>query len=109
MALMAGMFVVSGLILCIISLPMIMKKIKPNGLYGFRVKKTLENPDIWYAVNCYSGKWLLVTGSVTILAAIGLACLPSLSIDAYALGVLVIFTIAFAISIVASVRYMNML
>jgi hypothetical protein len=108
MALMVGMFIGTGLLLSIISVPMILKKIKPNGLYGFRVKKTLENPDIWYAVNCYSGKWLLVTGMIIIVTAIGLASLPGLSIDAYALGVLVVFTIAFAISIVASVRYMNM-
>jgi hypothetical protein len=24
-------------------------------LFGFRVKKTMENPDIWYLVNVYSG------------------------------------------------------
>jgi hypothetical protein len=108
MALMVGMFIGTGLLLSIISVPMILKKIKPNGLYGFRVKRTLENPDIWYAVNCYSGKWLLATGLIIIVTAIGLTSLPGLSIDAYALGVLVVFTIAFAVSIVASVRYMNM-
>jgi hypothetical protein len=60
-------------------------------------------------VNCYSGKWLLATGSVIVAAAIGLSFVPSLSIDAYALGVLAVFAIAFAISITASVRYMNLL
>ena len=48
---------------------MIMGKIPPNGLYGFRVKKTMENPDIWYPVNAYSGKWLLAIGLVMVLAA----------------------------------------
>jgi hypothetical protein len=47
---MIGMFVVSGLLLCVLAIPMILKKVKPNFWYGFRVRKTLENPDIWYAV-----------------------------------------------------------
>jgi hypothetical protein len=106
---MIGMFVVSGLLLSIISVPMILKKIKPNGLYGFRVKKTLENPEIWYAVNSYSGKWLLGTGLVIVAAAIGLSFLPALSLDAYALAVLAVFVLAFAVSIAASVRYLNSL
>jgi hypothetical protein len=104
-----GMFIISGLLLCALSIPMILKIIKPNGLYGFRVKKTLENPEIWYAVNAYSGKWLLGTGLVIVAAAIGLSFFPMLSIDTYAIGVLAVFVIAFAISIVASVRYMNSL
>ena len=104
---MVGIFIISGFILCIISIPMILKKIKPNGLYGFRVQKTLENPDIWYAVNCYSGKWLLVTGLIIVAGAISLSFVPSLTIDTYALSVLAIFAIAFAISIVMSVRYLN--
>jgi hypothetical protein len=109
MNLMVGMFVVSGLLLSVISIPMILKKIKPNGLYGFRVKKTMENPDIWYAVNSYSGKWLLGTGLVIVAAATGLSFVPNLTIDTYALSVLAVFVFAFAVSIAASVRYMNSL
>lgn len=109
MELMLGMYVVTGLLLCILSVPLILKKVKPNGLYGFRVKKTLENPDIWYAANCYSGKWLLVTGLITIMTSIVLACMPDLSIDDYTAAVLAVFSIAFAFSIMASVRYLNSL
>jgi hypothetical protein len=109
MELIVSMYIGTGLLLCILSIPMILKKVKPNGLYGFRVKKTLENPDIWYAVNCYSGKWLLATGLITIISTIVLAYVPDLSIDAYALAVLAVFTIAFLFSIVASVRYLSLL
>lgn len=109
MTIMVGMFVVVGLLLSALSVPMILKKIKPNGLYGFRVRKTMENPDIWYAVNAYSGKWLLATGLVEVVAAIGLAFVPSLTLDVYAYGVLAVFAIAFAVSLILSVRYMNSL
>ena len=60
-------------------------------------------------MNRYSGKWLFATGMVTVVAALGMAGLPGLLIDTYALAVLAVFTISFAISIVASVRYMNLL
>lgn len=50
------MFLFSGALLTTLSVPLIMGKIPPNGLHSFRVKKTMENPDIWYPVNAYSGK-----------------------------------------------------
>jgi hypothetical protein len=104
-----GMYIISGSILMLLSIPMIYKKIKPNGLYGFRVKRTLENPEIWYAVNSYSGKWLFATGFIVILASIILNYVPGISLDTYALSALAIFSIAFVIAIIASVRYMNSL
>jgi hypothetical protein len=107
MQLLLIMFISTGLLLVVLSVPMIFKWIKPNGLYGFRVKKTLENPDIWYAVNSYSGKWLLATGVVEILAAIGLFFIPGISLDNYSLSVLAIFGFVFVITIIDSVRYMN--
>ena len=107
MSMMLIMFIPTGLLLVVLSVPMICRWIKPNGLYGFRVKRTLENPEIWYAVNSYSGKWLLVTGIVEILASIGLSFIPGISIDAYAYSVLGVFGFVFASSIIASVVYMN--
>jgi cell shape-determining protein MreD len=60
-------------------------------------------------VNSYSGKWLLVTGFVEILASIGLSFIPGISIDTYSLSVLGVFVLVFAITIVSSVMYMNRL
>ncbi len=77
------LFVISGALLVVLSVPMIMGRIPPNGLYGFRVKKTMENPDIWYPVNAYSGKWLLVDGLGLALAAVGLFFVPGISLEVY--------------------------
>jgi repressor LexA len=35
-------------LLMLLSLPLLWGRIPPNGLYGFRVRATLDNPDIWY-------------------------------------------------------------
>ena len=103
------LFLFSGVLLMALSVPLILGKIPPNGLYGFRVKKTMENPDIWYPVNTYSGKWLLATGMIMALAAVGLYFVPGLSLDGYAYAVLVVWVVVFAVTLVTSIRYMNSL
>ena len=74
-----------GLLLVILAIPMIMGKVPPNNLYGFRTKKTLSDPEIWYPANAYAGKWLLVWGVLMIVAALLLPwLLPDLTEDSYA-------------------------
>jgi len=102
-------YLAGGILLVILALPLIRNKVKPNYWYGFRVAKTLEDPDIWYAVNRYTGKWLLVTGVCTIIGALILYLIPGLSLDAYALAVLGVFVAAFSICLVQSIRYLRSL
>jgi hypothetical protein len=102
-------FVMSGLVLAAISVPLILGRIPPNGLYGFRVRKTMEHPEIWYPVNKYAGERLLIASLLMILAAIGFWFLPGRSIDAYSYAVLVIWVAGFTIAIVSTIRYMNTL
>jgi SdpI/YfhL protein family len=103
------LFVASGLLLTGLSIPMILGKVPPNGLYGFRVKKTMENPEIWYVVNTYSGKWLLLTSLLLVLAAIGFSFVPNISLDMYSYAVLGVWAVAFVIALAASVRYLRSL
>ena len=102
-------YVAGGLILVVISLPLIYGRIKPNSLYGFRVPATLENPDLWYPVNKYAAKRLLIVGLVMIATAIGLYFWPGMSVDAYASTFLGIFLAAFILVIIQCVRYLRML
>jgi uncharacterized membrane protein len=101
------LFVVSGLVLAGISIPLILGRIPPNGLYGFRVKKTMENPEIWYPVNTYAGKWLLVAGLSLPLAAVVLTFIPNLTLDIYSYTVLIWWVAIFTVAVVAILRYMK--
>ena len=103
------MFLFSGGLLAALSVPLVIGKIPPNGLYGFRVKKTMEDPDIWYPVNRYGGKWLLAAGLVLALAAVGLFFVPGISLDGYSYSVLAVWVAIFTIAMVVSFRYMNLL
>ena len=101
------MFCASGLLLAGLSIPLILGKIPPNGLYGFRVRKTMEHPEIWYPVNRYGGKWMFVSGLGIALAAVLLVLVPGLSVDAYAYLVLGVGLILLGIAIVLSFRYLK--
>ena len=97
-------YVAAGLLLAGLSIPLIQRRIPPNGLYGFRVKATLENTELWYAVNAYSGKWLLAAGLCTAAGALGLYLVPGLTLDAYAVSCLGIFGLMFTAGLAQSVR-----
>jgi hypothetical protein len=99
------LYVGSGLVLTLISLPLIAGKIKPNALYGFRVPATLNNPDLWYPVNRYAARWLLIAGLLIIIAAVGLFFWPGMTPDIYAWAFLGMFVVTFSIVIMQCVRY----
>ncbi|MGA2960724.1 MAG: SdpI family protein [Candidatus Korobacteraceae bacterium] len=51
-----------------LSIPMVFGKIPPNRFYGFRTRKTLSNPDIWYRANRHAGIDLIVASLASLLA-----------------------------------------
>ena len=109
MSILIFMFLFSGILLAALAIPLIMGKIPPNGLYGFRVKKTMENPEIWYPVNAYAGKWLLAIGIGVAATAAGLSYIPGISLDIYAYAELAVWIVMFSVAMIASIRKMNSL
>lgn len=49
--------------LVIISVPLILRLVPPNGMYGFRTGATRSSPAIWYQVNAFSG-WALAIAAL---------------------------------------------
>ncbi len=50
----------------ITGLPLALKRIAPNNVYGFRTRETLENPEIWYSVNNLGGTFFVTAGVISI-------------------------------------------
>lgn len=59
-----------GGLLVVLSIPLILQKVPPNGLYGFRTEKTLSSDAIWYEANARAGVALLVAGAVVLVGAL---------------------------------------
>lgn len=49
-------YIASGLLMSGLALPLMWRKVPPNHLYGFRVRRTLEDEAVWYAVNEFLGE-----------------------------------------------------
>lgn len=67
-------FTFLGLFLSALSLPLALRWIPPNRVYGLRVKATLTDKTVWYDANARSGRDLALVGIV--LAVTGLALSP---------------------------------
>jgi hypothetical protein len=100
-------YVAAGLLLCGLAVPLILGKIGPNPLYGFRVQQTLENPAIWYPVNAYSGKALLAVGLGIVLTAPLLYIVPGIDIAVYACSMAAVALVSLVVSIGLSFRYLG--
>lgn len=101
------LYIGSSFILILIALPLLARKIKPNPFYGFRIRKTLEDSELWYSVNQYFAKHLLITGFLQTIASILFYVIPDISIDAYALSCLGVFVILFAVAMIKSLKYIR--
>lgn len=109
MSTLLAMYVIFGLLLAGLSVPLLLGKIPPNGWYGFRVPSTLYDADLWYKVNRYMARWMLAAGIITVVGAIGLYFVPGLSVDTYAWLCLLLFALAFLPGVVLSFRYLRRL
>jgi len=90
----------SGLLMAVLSIPMIMQKVSPNRWYGFRTKKALSDETIWYEMNAYCGWWMLGFGFLMILLGLGFL-LPPLITEVYALVTTVLILIYAVIMLLA--------
>jgi uncharacterized membrane protein len=46
-----------------VAIPMVIGVVPPNRLYGFRTRKTLSSPEIWYRANRVSG-WFMIAACI---------------------------------------------
>jgi uncharacterized membrane protein len=107
MTILMAIYIIGGSLLILLSIPLILRKIPPNPVYGFRTGWTMGDPELWYSVNAYAGKWLVFVGSCSILGSVGLALIPGMTLDVYAFGNLGIFVAAFALALVQSFRFLR--
>jgi uncharacterized membrane protein len=101
------MYVVFGLLLVGLSIPLLLDRIPPNPWYGFRVPSTLADETLWYKVNRYAARWLFLSGVITTVGAIALYFVPGLTVDRYAWLCLAVFLLGFIPTIVFSWRYLK--
>ncbi len=52
----------------LISLPLVMRIVPQNRLYGFRTRRTLSDERVWYEANYIGGKYLIIASVLALIA-----------------------------------------
>ena len=62
--------IASCVMFAIMSIPLVLRLVPPNGIYGFRTSATHSSPAVWYSANAFMGWALLIAAivSATLLA-----------------------------------------
>jgi SdpI/YfhL protein family len=107
MALLLGIHVAAGLLLSALSVPLIQRKVGPNPLYGFRVRRALEDPAVWYPANAYAAKGLLCVGLLTCTAAVVLYFVPGMDPGLYGMLMATVVLGGLAVNLVLSFRFLG--
>lgn len=56
-----------GPVLVALSLPLLLRWIPPNPIYGFRVPATCRNPSVWYDGNALAARHLIALGLLMVV------------------------------------------
>ncbi len=102
MNLILALYSFGGLLLAGLSVPLVLQKIPPNRLYGLRIRMTVDDPHLWYRVNAFLGRRLLVVGLGTALGSIILYYTSAETVEQYALSALGLFLAFFLWGIISS-------
>jgi hypothetical protein len=68
----------SGILIFVLSLPLISRKIPMNGGYGIRIPAAFESEQRWYDINAYGGRQLAAwSWLITVAGTVGFFVSPS--------------------------------
>jgi uncharacterized membrane protein len=101
------MQVSSGLLMIGLAVPLTLRLVGPNAWYGFRVRKTMDDPAIWYEANAYAGKSLLASGIVIVVTSLDLYFAPNIDGPIYAIACTLITLGAIGMSVILSFRFLG--
>ena len=103
------MFVCAALLIVGASVPLILRRAKPNRWYGFRTSKTLADERVWYEANAYSGRLLCGLGVILALGSTALRFVPRVgtSLVTYSIVCSLLFTVGLLAVVGLSLRFVE--
>ena len=103
-------YVCVGLVIAGLSIPLILRRVPPNDVYGFRVPKTVDNPSIWYPANAFAGYCLLASGIGVVATALALSRRsPVLAAKRYTFVCTLVLVASTSLSVLLSLVYLSSL
>lgn len=73
------LFVGVDLLLVALAIPLLRRRVRPNGLYGLRVPATFADDWVWYEANARFARDLLILGLLHLASTLALSLVPGIS------------------------------
>lgn len=93
----------------LVSLPLFLRKVPRNRLYGYRTRATLSSDSVWYDANAYFGRISLIGSFVACVAAIVVTRSLGLDPGTYLVVSVVILAAPVAVATLVTSRYVRTL
>ena len=64
MQIVASTLVGTGILIVLLSIPLIARRVPPNSTYGIRIRAAFASEEEWYRINSTGGRYFVVSGLV---------------------------------------------
>ncbi len=91
----------------LISIPLIMRKIPRNPVYGYRTRATLSDDKVWYEANAYFARKFLAASVLSACIAVVLHGWRSLSPDTYMKVIILSLVVLVLFAWLLTVRFVH--
>lgn len=98
---------VCDLIFAIIAIPLILRKVPRNVVYGFRTRSTLENDFVWYEANAYFGRVFLISSFISALLIIFLYFSNLISVQNFLKASIAVLVFPPLVAVLLTLRYIR--
>ena len=98
---------VCDLIFAIIAIPLILRKVPRNVVYGFRTRSTLENDFVWYEANAYFGRLFFISSFISALLIIFLYFSNLVSVQNFLKASIAVLVVPPLVAVLLTLRYIR--
>ena len=90
-----GVCISAGVIMIALAIPLWLRRVKPNLLYGVRFESTLADEHVWYEINARGGRHLVLLGVLYLaMIFVGLYFGQSWSVGLRVIGPIAVLVVA---------------
>ena len=98
---------VCDLIFAIIAIPLILRKVPRNVVYGFRTRSTLENDFVWYEANAYFGRFFFISSFISALLIISLYFSNLVSVQIFLKASIAVLVVPPLVAVLLTLRFIR--
>lgn len=97
-----------NLLLALIAIPLVLRKVRRNVVYGFRTRFTLSDDAVWYEANAHFG-WRLLVASIVSAVAIVILFRADLAPTAFLKASIAVLIAPLSVAVLATARFVRSL